>query len=51
MKHFLRTTDLKCLTICLESGIAREDEGARFFKRRTGMTMKEYRRRVKKRGG
>lgn len=49
MKHLLRTTDAKCVAICYEVGILREDEGLRFFKRRTGMTMSEYRQRVTKR--
>lgn len=51
MKHLLRTTDMKCLAICYEVGIMREDEGSRFFKRRTRMTMKQYRQRAKKRSG
>lgn len=44
MKHLLTTTDLKCYTICQQVGITREDTGVKLFKRKTGMTMDEYRR-------
>jgi AraC-like DNA-binding protein len=46
MKHLLDSTDMKCLAICLEVGISREDAGARFFKHMVGMTMKQYRERT-----
>lgn len=44
MKHLLTTTDLKCYAICQQVGITREDTGVKLFKRKTGMTMDEYRR-------
>jgi len=45
MKHLLVTTDLKCLAICSEIGVGREDCCSRMFRDVTGMTMDEYRRR------
>jgi transcriptional regulator GlxA family with amidase domain len=44
MKHLLAATDEKCIIICLRAG-CREDVGERLFKRLTGMTMEEFRRR------
>jgi transcriptional regulator GlxA family with amidase domain len=43
MKQLLDSTDMKCLAICLEAGIGREDTGSKLFKAMVGMTMKEYR--------
>ncbi len=44
MKQLLIATDEKCIVICLRAG-CREDVGERLFKRLTGMTMEEFRRR------
>jgi transcriptional regulator GlxA family with amidase domain len=44
MKDLLVRTNDKCLVICLRIG-CREDVGGRLFKRITGMTMEEFRRR------
>lgn len=42
-KRLLIETDLLCKEICLEVGFEREDSGTEMFKRRTGMSMKEFR--------
>ena len=42
MQDFLKRTDLSCMNICRELG-CREDVGERFFKRQTGMTMRQFR--------
>ncbi|MEI7907393.1 MAG: AraC family transcriptional regulator [Bacteroidota bacterium] len=44
MKLMLLHTDHPCFYICYEFGF-REDSGAKVFKKTTGMTMLEYRRR------
>ncbi len=44
MKQLLIAAADKCVVICLRAG-CREDVGARLFKRLTGMTMEEFRRR------
>ncbi len=42
MKKLLQEHNLSCCEICYAFGM-REDSGARFFKRHTGITMKQYR--------
>jgi AraC-like DNA-binding protein len=42
MRDLLKRTDLSCVDICRELG-CREDVGERFFKRHTGMTMRQFR--------
>jgi len=42
MREMLKKSELTCMEICVELG-CREDVGARFFKRYTGMTMKQFR--------
>jgi len=44
MIAMLEITDKPCKNICIEVGL-REDSGARAFKKATGMTMMEWRRR------
>ncbi len=42
MKELLLMSELPCYSICYEFGF-REDSGARVFKKRIGLTMKEFR--------
>lgn len=42
-QRLLHSTNLRCFEICYQVGFAREDSGAKTFKRLTGMTMEEYR--------
>ncbi|MFZ4620531.1 MAG: helix-turn-helix domain-containing protein [Bacteroidota bacterium] len=44
MKELLLMDNLPCFCICLEFGF-REDTGAKVFKKLTGMTMREFRKR------
>ncbi len=44
MKELLVMENLPCFSVCLEFGF-REDTGAKVFKKVTGMTMREYRKR------
>jgi methylphosphotriester-DNA--protein-cysteine methyltransferase len=44
MKELLVINKRPCFSVCLEFGF-REDTGAKVFKKMTGMTMKEYRKR------
>ncbi len=42
-KRLLIETDLLCKEICYEVGFRREDSGETSFKKRTGMSMQEFR--------
>jgi len=42
MKDLLVSSDFLCKAVALEAGM-REDSGARLFRRKVGMTMREYR--------
>jgi AraC-like DNA-binding protein len=42
-QELLRSTELLCFQIIYELKLGRDDVAARWFKRRTGMTMSEYR--------
>lgn len=46
MKELLLMADHPCFYICYEFGY-REDSGAKIFKKRTGMTMLEFRRKFR----
>lgn len=46
MKDLLLNADHPCFYVCYEYGY-REDSGAKVFKKLTGMTMQEFRRRFK----
>jgi AraC-like DNA-binding protein len=46
MKRLLEETNLPCKEVCFEAGFRREDTGSKFFKRKTTMTMTEYRRKT-----
>lgn len=50
MQQRLAEGDDPCFFICYEFGY-REDSGAKIFKKLTGMTMLEYRRKVRSSGG
>ncbi len=50
MKELLLASDHPCFYICYEYGY-REDSGAKVFKKLTGMTMKQYRKKFKNSGG
>jgi len=43
VKKLLRTTDTRCFEIASQFTFGREDVLSRWFKRRTGMTMQEFR--------
>jgi len=49
-KRLLGTTERRCFEICFEVGFGREDTGAKVFKRATGMTMEEYRLKLREGG-
>ena len=46
MKELLVINNRPCFSVCFEFGF-REDTGAKVFKKVTGMTMKEYRKRYR----
>jgi len=48
MKRMLVETDQRCFEICFDVGFQREDTGAKFFKRMTGVTMEQFRESVRR---
>jgi AraC-like DNA-binding protein len=47
-KEILMKTNRRCKEICLAIGFSREDIGSRVFKRDTGISMKDFRKSVKR---
>ena len=45
MKVMLLDKHIRCFEICYKVGFEREDTGAKVFKKNTGMTMEQFRRR------